>query len=274
MANRSFLFVPGHKDTFITKSLQLPCDRLIFDLEDSVPKTLKRDALSSIVALKNEWPSRHIVRINKNNGRYDSDEIDALKGSFDLLLPKAEDKISIERVVAQLSDTPNCRLWLLIETVIGLWHLRELVDIETNLLSGLVFGGEDYIASLDGAHISGDRQFISARTAIVHAARAKGLVCVDTPQLNVDNSSLLLEQYSDGRGFGFDGALLIHPNQIDIANIAFGCSSREIDEAYGIIAAHEKALENGHGIGEYKGKIVGPPMLERAQNILRRSRVE
>lgn len=270
MRNRSFFFIPAHREEFVAKCFEFSCDRVIFDLEDSVPLAHKGQGLAAILAVEDKKSVRHIVRINKVETGYDSAEISALKGRFDLLLPKAENVAEISDVVAQIKDAPECRIWLLIETVLGFWNLKELVEAHSNILSGLIFGGEDYLASLDGAHIGGEKQFIHARMSLVHAARVKELICVDTPQLTFDNYVFLMEQYSESRGFGFDGALLIHPNQIDAANLAFGCSPREVEEALGIISAHKDAINLGHGIGKYKGKIVGPPMLARARNILRR----
>ena len=110
-------------------------------------------------------PKRHIVRINKNGTRYDSHEVQVLKANFDLLLPKAEKPIEILQVLSEIADTPSCRIWLLIETVMGFWNLRELLDTNISVLEGLVFGGEDYLASLI-AHIGGDRQFIHARMSL------------------------------------------------------------------------------------------------------------
>ena len=209
MRNRSFFFVPAHKESYILKSSKLACDRLIFDLEDSVPKSLKSQALDSVLSSKFRTSKRHIVRINKNGTRYDSEEIQALRANFDLLLPKADNSGEILQVISEIEDTPSCRIWLLIETVIGFWNLRDIINSNSAVLDGLIFGGEDYLTSLDGAHISGDRQFIHARMSLVHAAKANNLISIDTPQLSFDNSTFLMEQYSDSRGLGFDGSLLI-----------------------------------------------------------------
>ena len=45
---RSLLFVPGHISKFYPKALSSDADCIVFDIEDSVPKNLKENAIKSI----------------------------------------------------------------------------------------------------------------------------------------------------------------------------------------------------------------------------------
>ena len=81
---RSFLFVPGNKDSWIEKSVGLEADALILDLEDSVPPEQKVQARAHRRDRKLEWlaarKQRNWVRINRSPHLYDFEDILAIVG--------------------------------------------------------------------------------------------------------------------------------------------------------------------------------------------------
>jgi (3S)-malyl-CoA thioesterase len=87
--------------------------------------------------------------------------------------------------------------------------------------------------------------------------------------------------YNDAEGFraecaqghmmGFDGKTLIHPNQIDAANAAFGPTVADIDLARRKIAAFERARAEGAGITSFEGEMLEELHVEAARALLEKS---
>lgn len=69
-----------------------------------------------------------------------------------------------------------------------------------------------------------------------------------------------------GRCYGFAGKTLIHPNQVAIANAAFGPTDDEVAEAEALIAA------STGGAQRHKGKMIESMHVEEARRTIERSR--
>ena len=75
---RSFLFVPGNKESMLDKAAQAGADALILDLEDSVPspeKTAARELVAKKIPELIAQNQRIWVRINRTAHIYDLDDI-------------------------------------------------------------------------------------------------------------------------------------------------------------------------------------------------------
>lgn len=69
---------------------------------------------------------------------------------------------------------------------------------------------------------------------------------------------------------GFAGRLLINPKQVSVANNAYLPDDDQVEYAQRIIVAVEDANQSGvSGVAMLNGRMVGPPMLKRANNILK-----
>ncbi len=100
------------------------------------------------------------------------------------------------------------------------------------------------------------------------AAKAEGLVIVDGVYNAFKDDEGLKAECSQGRDMGFDGKTVIHPAQIDIANVAFAPDDDEIDLARRQIAAFEEAEAAGQGVAVVDGKIVENLHVATAREIL------
>jgi citrate lyase subunit beta/citryl-CoA lyase len=90
-----------------------------------------------------------------------------------------------------------------------------------------------------------------------------------------------IADYSDAQVFtrtvklasqlGFVGAFCIHPSQAHMLNEGFSPSSEELEHATGLLAAFAEAEREGRGAFAYKGKMVDPPVVARAEELLRRA---
>lgn len=72
---------------------------------------------------------------------------------------------------------------------------------------------------------------------------------------------------------GFAGALLVNPIQIPWANKCFCPSDEEMAHALAVLETTRKAQEEGRSIATLDGKVVGPPMLKRANKVMEINRL-
>ena len=67
---------------------------------------------------------------------------------------------------------------------------------------------------------------------------------------------------------GFDGKMLIHPAQIDIANDSFGPSPEAVRAAQAIIAAFAEPAAKGFNVINMNGQMVERLHLEQAERLV------
>ncbi|RQP17951.1 MAG: CoA ester lyase, partial [Brucella intermedia] len=94
-SRRSVLFVPASNARALEKSLTLPADCVIYDLEDSVApdaKVVARDALAAHFASHPKSGFERIVRVNTAETPWGKDDVAAAAkmGADAILLPKVE----------------------------------------------------------------------------------------------------------------------------------------------------------------------------------------
>ena len=78
---RSFLYVPANRDKFLEKSLGLPADALLFDLEDSVPAAEKANARAGVKAYAPKVSGAQVwVRVNGLDTGLAEADLDAVIG--------------------------------------------------------------------------------------------------------------------------------------------------------------------------------------------------
>ena len=107
--------------------------------------------------------------------------------------------------------------------------------------------------------------------ACLMAARSRGIVAIDGVYNAYKDVDGLAAECAEGRDMGFDGKSLIHPDQIETANAAFGPSADEIDAARRQIAAFEEASAAGQGVAVLDGRIVENLHVETARRTLARA---
>ena len=71
---------------------------------------------------------------------------------------------------------------------------------------------------------------------------------------------------------GFVGAFCIHPKQVEVLNEELTPSDAEVEHAQGLLAAFDAGLAQGKGAVEYKGKMIDLPVVERARELLNKSK--
>jgi citrate lyase subunit beta/citryl-CoA lyase len=283
-ALRTMTFVPGYKMKFLEKARSFDSDALILDLEDSVPYEYKEQARKNIKEFldADAFPQKVYIRVNAlETGLLLKDLEWMLHENTDgFMFSKAADENDIryfDQLLTQLEndfgfEQGKFKMCPLIETASAVLRAYEMGKASDRNIA-LVFGGEDYLRDLDGLHKEHGTSLLMPRSLIVTAARAAHIEPIDTPYLDIKDTTGFKKEVDLARELGFSGTLIIHPSQIDIANKAFSPSDHEIDEARQIIEAIKISEKEGLGVALLDGKLIGPPMQKRAVKILEKAKL-
>ncbi len=254
---RSVLYIPGSKERALDKARGLAADAIIFDLEDAVApeeKLAARDLLAAELRAGGYGARARIVRVNGLDTVWGAADIAAFGAMAEvdaLLIPKVNTATDLE-AVAHLA--PGKPLWAMMETAMGMLNAKQIAAHPA--LAGMVMGTNDLAKELCSRFRS-DRLAMQAGLGLcLLAARAYGRVIVDGVYNAFKDDEGLRAECEQGRDMGFDGKTLIHPAQLDIANVAFAPSEAEIELARRQIAAFAAATEAGQGVAVVDGKIV------------------
>jgi len=276
---RSMLFLPAHSQKFVERAHTRGADAYILDLEDAVPlaeKPLARSLLATGVQQVTQGGAAALVRINAESVLAIAD-IDAacIAGVAALVLPKVSSAADVIAAARQLDaleavrglPAGGIRLIAQIEDVRALPALDAIATSSPRLL-GMILGSEDFSAS------AGMEPFPEALFApnqqVAFACRRAGIQPFGFPASIADYSDIdtFRDHIRKARRMGLVGAFCIHPSQVAVLNEEFSPSPAEIEHARGLVAAFEEALRAGQGAVSYKGKMIDPPVVRRAQDTL------
>jgi citrate lyase beta subunit len=108
--------------------------------------------------------------------------------------------------------------------------------------------------------------------AIVAAARANGLRCLDGPYAAYQDSLGLERASRLARAIGFDGKQCIHPGQLATVAAAFAPSADEIAGAEALVQAYDAAVAAGSGAAVHDGRMIDAASIRMARALLARRR--
>ncbi|MVA24301.1 CoA ester lyase [Agrobacterium vitis] len=269
---RSLLSVPAINLRALEKSLSLPCDGMIFDLEDSVAdgsKAEARDILRQFLQHADLNGREAIIRVNSSDTRWFSEDlalVEAIKPDA-VLLPKAERVEDLHRLRSAAGAGPA--LWAMIETPKAVLTAAELARAGAALgLECLVVGLNDLRKETRVPPGLGRQYLVPWLMQVVLAARAYGLEVIDAVSNDFRDLDGFAAECSQGRSMGFDGKMLIHPAQIEAANRYFGPSEADIAEARAIVAAFA-APEAAHlNVINLDGRMIERLHVAEAEHLL------
>jgi (3S)-malyl-CoA thioesterase len=267
---RSVLYIPAAKPRALDKARSLPCDAIIFDLEDAVApedKAAARQHLAEALAEGGYGHRARLVRVNGADTPWGAADLAAAAAmpADGVLLPKVAGAAALDAAAAAVPQP----LWAMLETAAGV--LAAAAIAAHPRLAGLVMGTNDLAREL-GCRGRADRlPLLAALSHCLLAARAHGRVIVDGVYNAFRDEGGLRAECAQGRDLGFDGKTLIHPDQIAAANAAFAPSPEEIETARRQIAAWAAARAAGQGVAVLDGRIVESLHIRAAETTLARA---
>jgi citrate lyase subunit beta/citryl-CoA lyase len=283
---RTAFFIPGGNEKMLAKAGSIAADLIIFDLEDSVLPSEKRQArklVQSILKDNSNGKQTLAVRVNAMDTPHLKDDLDAvMSGRPDIImLPKlesGEQLIQLSALLDQLESENSIKggntkvIGITAETPRGIFGF-DSINNTSNRLVGLSWGPEDLATEL-GATANRDPQgnflppFELVRTLCLAKAKELGVQALDTVFTEVDNPEGLEAECASARRIGYTGKLAIHPSQVDLINQAFSPTQDEMDNAKLIIELF--AANPGKGALQLDGKMVDIPHLKSAKRLLKR----
>ena len=110
-----------------------------------------------------------------------------------------------------------------------------------------MFGAADYTLDMGMEMTMGGNELFYARSRIAIACRAADIAPpIDTPfMIDLKNTEALISDAGRAKELGFQGKLVIHPNQVEPCNKVFSPLPEEIKKAEKIVKAFEEAEAPG-----------------------------
>ncbi|MEX6701598.1 CoA ester lyase [Peribacillus frigoritolerans] len=279
MITRTWMFIPGSDEKKLKKVQQLCADVFIYDLEDAVSPEGKKDARDLVRKyIKANQEKENYIRINGFHTPYFYDDLLDLidLGLTGIVLPKVEtkeeirslDHLLVERESKRNLNKGQIKIVPLIESALGLYNSFEIASASQRVQQ-LAFGSMDYAFDINATITKNAHELLYARSQLVVTSRAAGVgPPIDTVFVDIKDHKGFLAETQFVKELGFQGKLIIHPDQVDLVNQVFTPSPEEIEEAERIVRAFEQALVKGEGVLQLNGKMVDLPIVERAKRTL------
>lgn len=277
---RSFFITPANQPAMIRKLARPGADVVVVDLEDGTPLPDKEAAREQAIAgvrelLDQGIRSRIFIRSNAPGTPWIDGDLECVVRAHGagLCVPKTgtvEEVIAIERRLRELereAQVPPVETILGIESVAGVQNAVEIARAATRAVA-LYFGGEDYATDLLGERTVPGDEILYARARVAIAARQGGLAAFDTATLEFRDDDRFRRVALKGREMGYQGAICIHPDQVELAHEVFTPSAEEIDRAQRLLDTFHASLEEGIGVCSFEGQMIDGPLVKRAEQIV------
>ena len=282
-SRRALLYMPGDDRHKIDKAVTLGVDCICMDMEDGVAANRKAEARAVIARALQEVDfgrSEKLARINAVGSGLEQDDLEAVLPyrPDGIVIPKLEEPAQIEWAdrLIEAAERRNgwpagsIRLLVDVETARGILHLKEIAAHPR--LDALIFGGEDFAASLGATRTPEAVELLYARQATLTAAAAFGLQAIDIVTIDFKDLDALRGEAEFGARLGFTGKQIIHPSQVGPVQEAFTPDAQAIARAQRIVETFEASQAAGAGAYALDGRMIDRPLLRNAQKVLERAR--
>jgi citrate lyase beta subunit len=275
--------MPGDDWKKITKALTLGVDCICMDMEDGVALNRKAEARATIAKALQELDfgtSEKLARINAVGSGLEQDDIRAVLSyrPGGIVIPKIEalEQIQWGSELIEAAELANgwplnsIRMLVGVETAKGILNLKEIASHPR--LDGIIFGGEDFAASIGAKRSEGAVELLYARQAVVTVCAAYGLQAIDIVTIDFKNVDKIRREAEFGAGLGFSGKQIIHPNQVAPVQEAFTPDDESIAYAARLVEAFEAHQKEGKGAFALDGQMIDMPLVKNAQKVLERAK--
>lgn len=280
MVGRSYLYVPGDRETMLSKARERGADALIVDLEDAVAPASKSEALeitASWVAEGHLGGPPVWVRVNNHPDLIDT-EIRSVVGPHltGIMVPKIESAADMAAAAAIVSDAEqlaglssgSIRMMAFIETAAAVLAVDGILGVDG--VDGIVLGEADLSAELAVRLSPNEREFLPFRMQMIVACAAAGL---DPPvgPVHTDFRDLdALRRSTEALArMGFMSRQAIHPAQVPVINDVFTPDLEQVERARRLVEAADSAMARGDGVFlDDDGRLVDEAILRSARRIV------
>ena len=282
-SRRALLYMPGDNWKMINKSVTLGVDSICMDMEDGTAVNKKAEARETIAKALKELDfgsSEKLARINSVGSGWEKDDIDAVLPYHPdgIVIPKVESYEQVEWAGKIIEDAElkngwkvnSIRVLIGVETAKGILNLKEIAAHPR--LDAIIFGGEDFAASIGAVRTKDAVELLYARQAVIIACAANDIQPIDIVTIDYKDLEALKAEAEFGARIGFSGKQVIHPNQIPVVQEAFTPSDEEIAYARRIVETFKASQKEGKGAYSLDGKMIDMPLLRNAEKVLARAK--
>jgi citrate lyase subunit beta / citryl-CoA lyase len=278
---RSCFYIPANNEKMISKAPTTPADLITLDIEDSVPPAEKpkaREMVRESLKLVGSGGSLVYVRVNNWETPWIIDDLEAVvyEGLHGVVLPKCAGAEQVRRLEYKLEELERKRglpvgsiaVQLLIETAIGVMNAYPSALVSKRVNS-LIFGAVDYTKDMRVKLTIQGEELLYARAHTACAARAAGLIAIDHPFVAYQDIEAFEKSTRFGRQLGYEGRMLIHPNQIEPSHRIYTPSPEDVEWAREIVKVfEEEGIAKGLAAINHKGQMVDTPVYDGARATL------
>lgn len=283
-SRRALLYIPGDSTRKLEKATTLSVDCVCMDMEDGVAlnrKSAAREIIAQAMRELDFGDSERCIRINGVGSGLEEDDLKAALAACPdtIVLPKVETAGQVHWVSAEIESFElaeslplgGIRLLVDVETARGILNLKEIASADKRL-DAIIFGAEDFAASISAIRTDAAWEVFYARSAVVTAAAAFGLGAIDMVTIDFKDLEKIRREADFGAQLGYSGKQIIHPNQIAPVQEAFTPGEDEIAHAQQLVQAFESHQKEGKGAFALNDKMIDMPLVKAAQNVLERAR--
>lgn len=284
MVMRSLMFVPAHNDKLMSSASNKEADVFLLDIEDSVQpvgnKQIARDNIKKYIENGSFAGKVLFPRVNDRESGHLLQDVYQLTipGIAGFMYPKAkrgEDIYFFGKLLETIEYEKNIplntfKIIALIETPSAVVNIQEICSACPERLVAVAFGCEDYITALGGKHDSKYNSIFTARAVIAMAAKAHGLLPIDTVHIKVHDLEDLEQLIIVGKMLGFEGMLVLNPKELPLVHRYYSPSEEELEWATEMLSLSAQAEAQGKGVAVKDNKFIGPPMVKMAKSILKK----
>jgi len=223
---RSLLFVPGNQPNMLAKAATFTPDAFVPDMEDSVAwddKSQARQVVADHLEMLGNTGIRVIPRINSLDTGLCEEDLSAIIGPqiYGVSVGKinsAQDVSLISKCITHLESERkitkgSIKLVLWIETAAGLLNAYDILSSDDRIIAA-AFGAEDFTNDMEIKRNEDDREILFARSQVAIAARAAGVLALDTPFFGFKDPDSLKMNSELSKSIGFKGKFAIHPYKL------------------------------------------------------------
>ena len=290
MLLRSLLFVPGNRANMLEKALGLDPgaenrngsalpDAFIPDMEDSVPEAEKANArgmIAQYLPRLAETGVAVIPRVNALDSGLIEDDLKAIVGPHIQgvsvgKIGTATDIARVSELLDPLEDAAGLepgtvRIVPWVETALAVVNVFDIAS--SSRVQAVAFGAEDFTNDMEIERTDSDAEIAYPRAAVAIAAKAAGVLALDTPFFRFRDIDGLRRDALTARGLGFRGKCAIHPDQLAPINEAFSPTEVELQNARRVVDAFEEAERAGSASTSLDGMVIDVPVVRRARALL------
>ena len=282
---RTILFVPAHKTSWYDKAAESGADAVCFDLEDSVPESLKPAARDEVASGIERLTKSHsaigiFVRCNSLATPHIGADLRAtvVPGLTGVFAPKVNSAVDVIRYDTLLdlfeseSGVSGLEYIIPVETIHGIQNCEEIAGSSPRVgaMIGPTAEHADIAKAVGFEWTPEGLESMVHRTKILLATRAAGRHPLTALWERIHDLDGLKGFSTGGRKMGFRGQVVLHPSHVPVVNKVFTPDAEQIDFYRGLRQTYYEAEARGDGAVMYGDIHVDKAHADKADEWLAR----